>query len=89
MATKNTITKNAFTPDVKTLPASCETCVIAHEMECLLSIIRSINEIIDPHKKSYLVDAADSIGTRLLDNLNIRQEFEDDECRREAMGAAS
>lgn len=89
MATKNTITENAITPDVKSLPTPCETFAIIHEMECLLSIIQSINEINDPRKKSYLIDAADSIGTRILDNLNIRQEVEDDECRREAMGAAS
>ncbi|MEQ9888230.1 hypothetical protein [Pectobacterium zantedeschiae] len=89
MATKNTITENAFTPDVKSLPTPCETFAIIHEMECLLSIIQSINEITDPRKKSYLIDAADSIGTRILDNLNTRQDFEDDECRREAMGAAS
>ena len=52
---------------------------LTHDVECLLSILRSINEIEDPHTKSYLVDASELIGTGLLKKLEHNERIEDGE----------
>jgi hypothetical protein len=52
---------------------------LTHEVECLLSILRSINEIEDPHTKSFLVDASELIGSGLLKKLEHNERIEDGE----------
>ncbi len=50
---------------------------LTYETECVLAILRTINNVSDPHTKSYLVDAAELIGTQLLKKLEHNERLED------------
>ncbi|ECG3654383.1 hypothetical protein EXB17_02795 [Salmonella enterica subsp. enterica serovar Bonariensis] len=52
---------------------------VTHETECVLAILRTVNQVNDPHTKSYLIDAAELIGTRLLNKLQHNERIEDGE----------
>ena len=53
---------------------------LTYETECMLAILRTINDVSDPHTKSYLVDAAELIGTQLLKKLEHNARLEDGDC---------
>ncbi|EOW0015422.1 hypothetical protein ACNHIR_22165 [Klebsiella michiganensis] len=53
---------------------------LTYETECVLAILRTINDVSDPHTKSYLVDAAELIGTQLLKKLEHNARLEDGDC---------
>ncbi len=43
-------------------------------------ILRTINDVSDPHTKSHLVDSAELIGTQLLKKLEHNARLEDGDC---------
>lgn len=53
---------------------------LTYETECVLAILRTINDVSDPHTKSYLVDAAELIGAQLLKKLEHNARLEDGDC---------
>lgn len=53
---------------------------LTYETECVLAILRTINDVSDPHTKSHLVDAAELIGTQLLKKLEHNARLEDGDC---------
>ncbi|HGG8741793.1 TPA: hypothetical protein ACJJXK_005309 [Enterobacter asburiae] len=52
---------------------------MTHETECVLAILRTVNQVDDPHTKSYLIDAAELIGSELLKKLEHNERIEDGE----------
>ena len=53
---------------------------MTHETECVLAILRTANQVDDPHTKSYLIDAAELIGSQLLKKLEHNERLEDGDC---------
>ena len=53
---------------------------LTYETECVLAILRTINDVSDPHTKSHLVDSAELIGTQLLKKLEHNARLEDGDC---------
>lgn len=53
------------------------TAGLIHDTQCLLAILRTINNVSDPERNSFLVDAAENIGTALLRKLEENEAFED------------
>lgn len=53
------------------------TAALIHDAECLLAILRTINDVDDPERQSFLVDAAENIGSNLLSKLQCNEAIED------------
>ncbi|QDL30419.1 hypothetical protein [Serratia liquefaciens] len=53
------------------------TVALIHDTECLLAILRTINDVDDPERQSFLVDAAENIGSNLLSKLQCNEAIED------------
>ncbi len=53
------------------------TAALIHDTECLLAILRTINDVDDPERQSFLVDAAENIGSHLLSKLQCNEAIED------------
>lgn len=49
---------------------------LTYETECVLAILRTINDVSDPHTKSYLVDASELICSRLFEKLQHNERIE-------------
>jgi len=50
-----------------------------HETECVLAILRTVNDVSDPKRKSYLIDAAEFIASQLLKKLDHNDNIEEGE----------
>lgn len=50
---------------------------LIHDTECLLAILRTINDVNDLERQSFLVDAAENIGSSLLRKLQCNEVIED------------
>ncbi|WP_260512639.1 hypothetical protein [Serratia fonticola] len=53
------------------------TAALIHDTECLLAILRTINDVDDSERQSFLVDAAENIGSNLLSKLQCNEAIED------------
>ncbi|TQI79320.1 hypothetical protein FHU10_0606 [Serratia fonticola] len=53
------------------------TAGLIHDTECLLAILRTINDVKDPESQGFLVDAAENIGSNLLSKLQCNEAIED------------
>lgn len=69
---------NSPTTDIADRPYLLDE--LTYETECVLAILRTINDVSDPHTKSHLVDAAELIGTQLLKKLEHNARLEDGDC---------